>query len=599
VRYAWALAGFGLLIAAVGVGAYWFWHRPVTKRTATAETSNVVAEKTAAGPGVAISEKSIAVLPFDNLSSDKENAYFAEGIQDEILTRLSKIAALKVISRTSTQKYKSAPDNLREVGSQLGVANILEGSVQRIANAAHINVQLIRAATDEHVWAESYNRKLDDVFSVEGEVATSIAEQLNARLTGAEQKVITDKPTNNPGAYDAYLRGLSIERNRYSNTNFLDAANAYAQAIQLDPKFALAWARLAVVRSFLYFNSIDRKVNTPAAIKEAADRAMALAPEAGESWTAKGAYHYRILRDFEGAVSAYQEAQRRLPNNAFVLQNLAFVLRRVGRWEEAETIFTKALALDPLDVPLLSSMGGEFYNYLRRFNEAYASFDRALAIAPDSETALAGKASVLQNEGRLTEAAQELARIPEASTDDFVVASRINQALSERDFDGAIRVVDRKLKATPPGQSLDSYTENALVQMGYCQEWTGRHAEAQQSFTRAIQSIKPTADTVVPADADNRLGTLALAYAGLGQKQKALAQAEQAVKDYGTDAVNKPTVMVTRAQIQALFGDHDAAIAVLPQLLKVPAGLTVANLKFDPFWDPLRKDPRFQKLCQQ
>jgi len=595
MRYAWALAGLGLLIAAVGVGAYWFWHRPLTKRTATAEISNVIAEKTAAGPAVAISEKSIAVLPFENLSSDKENAYFAEGIQDEILTRLSKIAALKVISRTSTQKYKSAPDNLREVGSQLGVANILEGSVQKIANAAHINVQLIRATTDEHVWAESYNRKLDDVFSVEGEVATAIAEQLNAKLTGAEHKEITDKPTNNPVAYDAYLRGVAIEHNQYGYESYQHAVTAYAQAVQLDPKFALAWARLAVLRSFLFFNSIDRNVNTPPAVQEAADRAMALAPEAGESWVAKGAYHYRVLRDFEGAVTAYQEAQRRLPNNAFLLQNLAFVLRRVGRWQDAETNYNKALELDPRDVSLLSSLGGEFYGYLRRFDDARALVDRALEISPDSETAHAIKASILQNEGRLPEAAQELARVPEGSTEDYVVASRITQATYERGFDRAIRVIEQKLNSIPPEQQLDAITQIALVQLGFCQDWSGRHVDAQQSFTRAIQSIKPTPDTVVAPEANGLPYARALAYAGLGEKQKALEQAQQAVKDYETDAVNKPTAMMTRAQVQALFGDHDAAIAVLPELLRVPAGLTVANLKFDPFWDPLRNDPRFEK----
>jgi len=589
------LIGITVALAVTAAGLFAFQLlRPKSQPAAHGSTTTLAASIVPAA--AAISDKSIAVLPFDSLSDDKANAYFAEGIQDEILTRLAKVADLKVISRTSTQKYKSAPDNLRDIGKQLGVANLLEGSVQKIANAVHVNVQLIRAATDEHLWAESYNRKLDDVFGVEGEVASAIAEQLNAKLTGAEQKVITARPTDNPGAYDIYLRGLSIERNRYSNSNYQDAANAYAQAIQLDPKFALASARLAVVRSFLYFNSIDRKVNTPAAIKEAADRAMALAPEAGESWTAKGAYYYRVLRDFEGAVSAYEEAQKRLPNNSFVLQNLAFVQRRIGRWQDAETSFTKALALDPLDVPLLSAMGGEFYGYLRRFNEAHASFDRALAIAPDSETAHAGKASVLQNEGRLAEGAQELARIPENSTDDFVVASRINQAIFERDFERAIRVADRKLHTILPGQSLDSYTENALVQLGYCQEWTGRHAEAQQSFTRAIESIKPTADTVVTADADNRPSTLALAYAGLGQKQKAIEQAQRAVKDYETDAINKPGAMVALAQIQCLFGDNESAIAVLPKLLSAPAGLTVANLKLDPGWDPLRKDPRLQQI---
>ena len=596
-RHAWVLAGLGLMIAAVGVAAYWFWHRPI--RVAAAEPSTVVAEKSANNPATPVSEKSIAVLPFENLSSDKENAYFAEGIQDEILTRLSKIAALKVISRTSTQKYQSAPDNLREIANQLGVAHILEGSVQKIANAAHINVQLIRAATDEHVWAESYTRKLDDVFSVEGEVATAIAEQLNAKLTGAEQKQIADKPTNNPVAYDAYLRGLALEHNEYGYESYQHAVAAYAQAVRLDPKFALAWARLAVFRSFLFFNTIDRTANTPAAVQEAADRAMALAPEAGESWIAKGAYHYRALRDFEGAVTAFQEAQRRLPNNAFLLQNLAFVLRRVGRWQDAETNYKKALELDPRDVSLLSSMSGEFYMYLRRYDDAHAVIDRALQISPDSEATHAIKAGILQNEGRLPEAAQELAHIAEGSTEDFVIASRITQAMYERDFNRAIRVIEQKLNSIPSGQQLDSIIEIALVQLGYCQEWSGRHAEAQQSFTRAIQSIKPRPDTVVAPEANGLPGFLALAYAGLGQKQQALAQAEQAVKDYENDAVNKPSAMATRAQIQALFGDHDAAIAILPQLLQVPAGLTLANLKLDPFWDPLRKNPRFQKLCQQ
>jgi len=550
------------------------------------------------GASGAVPAKSIAVLPFDNLSDDKSNAYFAEGIQDEILTRLSKIAALKVISRTSTQKYKSAPDNLREVGKQLGVANILEGSVQKVANAVHVNVQLIGAATDEHLWAESYNRTLNDVYRPHGAVASAIAEQLNAKLTGAEQKVITDKPTSNPVAYDAYLRGLSIEHDQYGYEGYQRAAEAYAQAVQLDPNFALAWARLAVLRSFLYFNSVERNVNTPAAVKDAAERAMALAPEAGESWIAKGAYHYRVLRDFEGAVAAYQEAQKRLPNNSFVLQNLAFVQRRVGRWHEAETNFHKALELDPREVSLLSALGGEFYLYLRRFDDARRVLDRALEIAPDSETAHAIKAAILQNEGRLAEAAQQLMRVPQNSTEDYVVGSRVTQVMYERDFGGAIRLIEQKLNSIPPGQPLDSITEAALVQLGFCQELSGRHSEGQQSFTRAIESIKPTPDTVVAPEANNVPSTLALAYAGLGEREKALEQGKRAVKDYDNDAVNKPAAETALAQIQARFGDVDSALAAIPHLLEVPAGITVADLRLNPLWDPLRKDPRFQKLLQ-
>src|SRR6184192_2067821 len=311
--------------------------------------------------GSAIPEKSIAVLPFGNLSRDPDNAYFVEGIQDEILTRLSKIADLKVISRTSTQKYKSAPDNLRDVARQLGVANILEGSVQKIANAVHVNVQLIRAATDEHLWAESYNRTLNDVFGVEGEVANAIADQLNAKLSGAEQKAVAEKPTQNSAAYDAYLRGLTIEHNNYNYDAYIQAERNYQRAVELDPNFALAWARMAILRSFLNFNAIDPNTYTAESVKQAADRAMALAPDAGESWIALGSYRYRVVRNFDSALAAYEEARKRLPNSALVYEYLGFILRRLGRWQEAEASYKKAMELDPRDVQLLTSVGNEFY----------------------------------------------------------------------------------------------------------------------------------------------------------------------------------------------------------------------------------------------
>src|SRR5262245_23655863 len=360
------------------------------------------------GPASPVSEKSIAVLPFQNLSDDKSNAYFTDGIQDEILTRLSKIAELKVISRTSTQKYKSTPENLREIGQQLGVAHFLEGSVQKVANAVHVNVQLIRAATAEHLWAESYNRKLDDVFGVEGEVASAIAEQLNAKLSGAEQQAVAEKPTQNAAAYDAYLRGLTIEHNNYNYDAYVQAERNYQRAVELDPNFGLAWARMAILRSFLNFNGVDPNTYTADSVKQAADRAMALAPDAGESWIAQGAYRYRILRDFNSALAAYDEAQKRLPNSALVYEYRGFVLRRIGRWKEAETSYKKAVELDPVDVQLLTTVGNEFYLYLRRFDDALASINRALQVAPEAAGEHANKAVVLQAAGRIDEARQEL-----------------------------------------------------------------------------------------------------------------------------------------------------------------------------------------------
>jgi TolB-like protein/Tfp pilus assembly protein PilF len=543
-------------------------------------------------------DKSIAVLPFENLSRDPDNAFFADGVQDEILTNLAKIADLKVISRTSVMQYKSGiARNLRQIARELGVANILEGSAQKSGDAVRVNVQLSNAANGSHLWADTFDRKLTDIFSVESEVAKSIADQLRVKLSGWEEQVIAAKPTQNLAAYDAYLRGLSLEPVLISYDANRHAADAYAQAVRLDPKFALAWARLAIIRSFLYFNSIDLHSNTQSAVEEAADRAMALAPDAGESLIAQGAYRYRVLRDFEGAVLAYKEAQRRLPNSSFLLQNLAFVLRRAGRWQEAETNFKRALELDPRNVTLLNAVGGRFYNFLRRFDEAHAALDRALEISPDSETAHANRALLLRSEGRLTEAGQELARIPAESTDDYVLGSRVGQAEYERQFDTAISVIERRLRSLPVGQPLDSFTEGALVDLGFCQAWVGRQDEAHQSFTRAIEAIKPAPDTIVAPEGLGVPAFLALAYAGLGEKQQALEQAQRAVKDYATDALAKPGAEVTLAQIQALFGERDAAIAAIPHLLKVPAGITVADLRFDPFWDPLRKDPRFEKLC--
>src|SRR5438094_864581 len=330
----------------------------------------------------------------------------------------------------------AVPGKLRQVGQQLGVANFLEGSVQKVANAVHVNVQLIRAATDEHLWAESYNRKLDDVFGVEGEVANAIADQLNAKLSGAEQKAVAEKPTQNAAAYDTYLRAIAID-----NATTLDTtkrvAGLHAEAVRLDPQFALAWARLAVARSQLYFNGVDLETNSGAAVKEAADRAILLQPELGEAWLTQGVYRYRVLRDFKGALQSYQEALRRLPNSAFVLEQMAHLERRLGQVDEAQKHYQAAAQLDPRNIGILLTLGDTIQS-VHRFDEARTVFDRALEMSPGNEGALAGKALSLQGEGRLNEAAEVLAKAPANSQDEALAIARALQLYCERRFDAAI-----------------------------------------------------------------------------------------------------------------------------------------------------------------
>jgi TolB-like protein/class 3 adenylate cyclase/Tfp pilus assembly protein PilF len=570
-------AVFGLLVLVK--------HQHQTSSTPRQDASTARTE--AATP---IPDKSIAVLPFENLSSDKENAYFAEGIQDEILTRLSKIAALKVISRTSTQKFKSAPDNLRDVGKQLGVANVLEGSVQRIANAVHVNVQLIRAANDEHIWAESYNRKLDDVFTVEGEVASTIAEQLNARLTGAEQKAVADKPTQNTTAYDAYLRGIAIETNADWQA-YIQSATAFAEAVRSDPQFALAWARLALAQSYLYFNGIEPTVNTAAAVKQAADRAISLQPELGEALLAQGVYRYRVLRDFQGALQSYNEAFKRVPSSSLILEQMAHVERRLGHVDDAIKHYQMAAEFDPRNLDNLITLSQVFQG-VRQFDQAEAVLNRVLQISPGKPGAIAQKAFLYQNEGNLDRAATELAKMPPDSHIDDIVIARFIQLYLERNYEAAIKEIEASKSSVaqdPRTISLD----------GYCKYLLGRKDEARVTFQKSIALIQPTPDAVVPTDARQLRSYLALDYEGLEDKNKALAEAQRAVVEYKDDILASPFVEQVLAQIQTFFGDFDRVFAALPHLLEVPNGLTVGSLRVDPAWDPLRKDPRFQKLVAE
>jgi TolB-like protein/Tfp pilus assembly protein PilF len=541
--------------------------------------------------------KSIAILPFENLSNDESNAYLASGIQEQILSRLAKIGDLKVISRTSTEKYKSVPSNLREIGIQLGVATVLEGSLQKSNGEINITVALMRANDETTIWSETYRRTLYDIFSVEGELARSIAEHLNAKLTGAEQVAITEKPTQNATAYDAYLRGLSLERDRVNYKAYQTAVAAYSDAVQIDPKFAVAWAHLAIVRARLFSDGVDTNASSADAVKYAVNQAMSLQPLSGEAWVALGAYRHRVLRDYANAHDAYKEAQTLLPNSSLVLQHLAFVERRLGLWSEAEINYNKAAELDPRDFGLFVSMAEELFTRLRQFGDAHAALDRALDISPDDQNAIASRASVFQNEGRLPEAAKQLARIPANSVDPVVVLTRLWQAEYERRFDDAIALLTPRVNSIQPGESIDVVTKEFLVQLGYCQEWAGRTDDARNSFANAVDLLRRSGDSFGP-DSVGSSFFLSRAYAGLGDKTNALEQAYRTVTDLQSDAVFKPLAEAILAQIQARFGDLDGAVALVPQLLKVPSDINESDLRYNPMWDPLRKDPRFQELAR-
>ena len=391
--------------------------------------------------GESISQKSIAVLPFENLSRDPDNAYFATGIQNEILTRLAKIAALKVISHTSTQQYPSRPGNLREIARQLGVANVLEGSVQKAADQVHINVQLIRAATDEHLWAESYDRKLENIFSVEREVATSVAEALKARLTGAEEQALEQKPTSSPQAYDAYLRGLAYAlRPGYYERNTLAAVERFSEAVKLDPKFAVAWAWLARVSALGYFNSAGNDV---AALRETAKNAVAkvaqLQPKLGEAFLAQGYFHYYCEQNYDAAIASFEKARQSAPKTSDALEGLALVSRRKGEWQLSLEYFRQAIEIDPRNTSLLA-LYGETYVELREYSFALKVYDQLLEISPDNVEALVSKAEIYQCVANLSEAATLLSRVPSDPSSEYFVV-QIWQRIYERRFADAIAMV--------------------------------------------------------------------------------------------------------------------------------------------------------------
>jgi serine/threonine protein kinase/Tfp pilus assembly protein PilF len=549
-----------------------------------------------------IPEKSIAVLPFENRSEEKANAYFADGIQDEILTRLSKIADLKVISRTSTQNYKSAPENLPEIARQLGVAHILEGSVQKSGNAVRVNVQLINAANDSHLWADTFDRKLTDLLSVESDVAKIIADQLRVRLTGEEEQALTIRPTENPEAYDAYLRGLVYTfKTGNTSTDALSAQKYFKEAVRLDPNFALAWALLAYTDATGYLTIC---LPPTAALREearqAAEKALTLQPDLGEARLAVGQYYYACLRDYDTAVRYFEQARRLLPNSSRIPQLLAYVARRRGQWDQSESYFNEAERLDPRNLKIMTEHAF-LYESRRQFSKALRKSDQILNIVPDDLNTLALQAAIAQAQGDLARAETLIDRLHPSRTDTGIIWMMTYQSILQR---RPTKIVPwlTQIIASPDPAVADADGELRFW-LGWAQQMAGDHKAAEESWHQARDQVELRLKT----EPENFLliRDLALINMALGNKATALTLAERAmaVNPIEKDAITGPGEIEILARVAAQVGEPDRAIAALRKVLSIPYSgpvdvpLTPALLRLDPMFDPLRNDRAFQNLA--
>jgi TolB-like protein/Tfp pilus assembly protein PilF len=546
--------------------------------------------------------KSVAVLPFENLSDDQNNAYFADGIQEEILTRLASIRDLKVISRTSTHRYRSKPGNLADIAKQIGVANIVEGSVQKTAGQVRVNVRLINAQTDSDLWADTYERKLTDIFGVESEIAKGIAESLQAKLTGREEQALAVKPTNNPEAYDAYLRGLAFE-GRGSVDLLLEAAGFYKQAVQLDPNFALAWARFSRLDALLYFMRVERN---PAARGEAAKRALEnaqrLAPDSPETLLALGYYQFWVLRDYPSAKTTFERVGKMLPSSSEVPHALGLVARREGNWDQSITYYEQALALDPRNEQLLMRASVPYIE-VRQFPAALKLYDRLLDITPNDLDAMAGKADIYQSQGNLEEAARCLSGTTETSPAS-VFDSKAIQLRLERNYSEAIRLLQARLVQfhydTPYNKASDQ-VGLALIQR-LAGDTVGAKTTAEQARNTLAQLSRDQPET------DFIVASLSQAYGAMGNRDSAIREAQRAIVlgSATKDLLNGRADEENLAVIQTMFGENSPAISTLTRLLQTSYAswlygtlITPALLRLDPIWDPLRSDLAFQKLCEE
>jgi len=540
-------------------------------------------------------EKSIAVLPFENRSAEKANAYFADGIQDEILTRLAKISDLKVISRTSTQHYKNTPENLREIAKQLGVAHIVEGSVQRSGDAVRVNVQLIEAANDTHLWADTFDRKLTDIFSVESDIAKAIADQLQAKLTGQEAQAIAARPTASADAYLAYLEAQDVLGRAQSPVALEEAIRLYKRAIEIDPSFALAFARLSYAEGTLYQVTNDSLLLAQA--RAAANEALRLEPRLAEGHLALGYLYYRGDRDYQRALIELESAKAGLPNESEIFLIIGSIERREGKWSESTEHLEKATALNPNDVTLWMNLAVN-QQALRRVAAAATAFDKGAKVAPSFFINRYLRARLdIDSNGDMKAMERLLREVSAAPDPDGRIAlARFELQLLQRQYNNALQTIRNttveKFAGFRPGGV--SFPKSFLLGQAY--RFLNDRANARTYFEKAKYLMeKEVSDHPLDAPRHAILGEV---YASLGQKNDAIHQGKLAVQllPESKDALDGPLLSLTLARIYAIVGDSEAAIALLSNSRSCPRGITSFGLRLDPEWDPLRSNARFQEL---
>jgi TolB-like protein/Tfp pilus assembly protein PilF/predicted negative regulator of RcsB-dependent stress response len=539
-------------------------------------------------------DKSIAVLPFENLSDEKENAYFADGVQDDVLTNLSKIGDLKVISRTSVMPYRGKGSNAREIGKALGVGAILEGSVRRIGNRVRVNVQLINADTDEHMWAEDYDRDLTDVFAIQTDLAQQIVRELQAKLSPMEKAQIERRPTQSGEAYLAFVQAhdLSTRPDKFRG-DIENAEQLFERATKLDPNFAEAFAGLAWIDNWMY-HTFDPTAARKEKARAAAEEALRLQPNLPEAHLALGFYYYYCERDYQNALREFAIAKLSLPNSAEVYMAIGSIERRQGKWAQSTGNFEKAVSLSPRDSFILVNLADN-YRANKRFETADKILGRAIEAAPNSLSARAAKAMLpLDWKGDLSMMEKDLADMPPGvDPEGLVTFGRVQLLMLQRKFPEALAV----LKQLSPDLSHDSKPREFLE--GAIYTFLNDREKARSAFEHA-RPIAEQSLREAPNDAF-RHALLGQILAGLGEKKAAIAEGKRAVNllPESQDALEGPKATLELAKIYTWTGETDQAVLLLDHSLSTPSGITVSSLKLDPVWDPLRSDPRFQALIDK